>query len=77
MLFVAVNLRLGENTGMQQQAAALALRDLVKSLRFETAPLIVERHQLARGLDTYAREGGALRSLPCTTITKQTLEPCT
>jgi hypothetical protein len=60
MLFAAVNLRLGENTGMPQQAAALALRDLVKSLRFETTPLIVELHQLATGLDTYAGQGGSV-----------------
>jgi hypothetical protein len=60
MLFAAVNLRLSENTGMQPQAAALALRDLVKSLRFETAPLIVELHQLATGLDSYARQGGSI-----------------
>jgi hypothetical protein len=60
MLFAAVNLRLSQNTGMQPQAAALALRDLVKALRFETAPLIVELHQLATGLDTYAGQGGSL-----------------
>jgi len=60
MLFAAVNLRLGEDTGMQPQAAALALRDLMKSLRFETAPLIVELHQLAMGLETYAGQGGSI-----------------
>lgn len=40
------------------QAAASALRDLVKSVRFETAPLVIELHPLAAGLDTCAGQGG-------------------